>query len=70
MLNDKYAIIFVFKGGERFDHNEYFRSQLLVEYDANKSIFNSALKYQKINKTRQKSGVNDKNSDAHNCYRN
>lgn len=65
MLNDKYAIIFVFKGGERFDHSEYFRSQLLVEYDANKSIFNSAVKYEKPQKNRQKSGVNDKNIKAH-----
>lgn len=63
MLNDKYAITFILKGGETLSHNEYFRAQILIDYNANISLFNSALKYQKINKTRQKSGVNDKNSD-------
>lgn len=60
MLNDKYAITFILKGGETLSHNEYFHAQILIDYYANKSLFDSALKYQKINKTRQKSGVNDK----------
>lgn len=63
MLNDKYTITFILKGGETLSHNEYFHAQIVIDYNANKSLFDSALKYETTNKNRQKSGLNDKNNE-------
>lgn len=63
MLTDKFAITFILIGGETLSHNEYFYAQRVIDYNANKSLFDSALKYETTNKNRQKSGLNDKNNE-------
>lgn len=63
MLNDKFAITFIFKGGETLNHNEYFKDLCIIDYNTNKPLFDSALKCEITNKNRQKSGLNDKNSE-------
>lgn len=63
MLNDKFAITFIFKGGETLNHSEYFNNQCIIDYNTNKPLFDSALKCEITNKNRQKSGLNDKNSE-------
>lgn len=39
MLNDRYVITFVFNGGKTLNHDEYFSTECLVDYNANKSVF-------------------------------
>lgn len=63
MLNDKFVITFIFKGGETLNHNEYFNNLCIIDYNTNKPLFDSALKCETTNKNRQKSGLNDKNSE-------
>lgn len=57
MLNDRYVITFVFSGGKTLDHDEYFSTQCLVDYNANKSVFNLIPKCDIHRKNRQKSGL-------------
>lgn len=61
MLNDRYVITFVFNGGKTLNHDEYFSTQCLVDYNANKSIFNLISKCDIHQNNRQKSGLIDEN---------
>lgn len=60
MLNDRYVITFVFNGGKTLNHDEYFSTQCLVDYNTNKSVFSLIPKCD-IQKNRQKSGLNVEN---------
>lgn len=57
MLNDRYVITFVFNGGKTLNHDEYFSAECLVDYNANKSVFNLIPKSDIQQKNRQKSGL-------------
>lgn len=61
MLNDRYVITFTFSGGKTLNHDEYFSTKCLVDYNANKSIFNFISKCDIHQINRQKSGLNGEN---------
>lgn len=61
MLNDRYVITFTFSGGKMLNHDEYFSTQCIVDYNTNKSIFDLALQCNNYQINRQKSGVNAEN---------
>lgn len=57
MLNDRFVITFVFNGGKTLNHDEYFSTECLVDYNANKSVFSLIPKCDIQQKKRQKSGL-------------